>query len=115
VRVIAAALLLLHCALAQAQSVEWNRLNQRAWDERRVGKLEESVATARQMVDLAAREPVVVLTNSLNTLADFYRWQDKFALADPLYRQAISTWEKTGGPEHHLLGLYMNNLALNLV
>ena len=112
-RILAAALLL-HCALAQAQSAEWKQLNQRAWDQQRAGKLDEAVATARQMVEMSARESVGVQTDSLNDLAEIHRLQGRYALAEPLYRQAIAMWEKDRPPEHRAMAAYLNNLGLAL-
>ena len=37
---------------------------------------------------------------SLNNLANLYRKQEKYELAEPLYQRAISIFERTFGDEH---------------
>ena len=51
---------------------------------------------------------------SLNNLAEVLREQGRYAEAEPLYRRAITIFEKALGPEHPDTTSSLNNLALLL-
>jgi tetratricopeptide (TPR) repeat protein len=49
--------------------------------------------------------------NSLNNLAVLYNTQDKYDLAEPLYKRALAINEKALGPDHPETAASLKNLA----
>ena len=54
------------------------------------------------------------MATSLNRLAALYYSQGKYNEAEPLYRRALSIWEKALGPEHPDVATVLENYALLL-
>ena len=48
---------------------------------------------------------------SLNNLAELYKAQGQYAVAEPLYKRSLTIAEKALGPEHPSVGTSLNNLA----
>jgi len=51
------------------------------------------------------------LANSLNDLAMVYSAQNKYATAEPLYKQALEIMESAYGPDDARVGVSLNNMA----
>ncbi|HJY84662.1 MAG TPA: CHAT domain-containing protein, partial [Candidatus Binatia bacterium] len=51
------------------------------------------------------------VATTLNNLAELYREQREYGRAEPLFRQALTIWEKRLGPEHPTVATALNNLA----
>jgi tetratricopeptide (TPR) repeat protein len=51
------------------------------------------------------------VATSLNGLAELYRAQGRYADAEPLYQQALATWEKALGPDHPNVAATLENYA----
>ncbi|MGH7823629.1 MAG: tetratricopeptide repeat protein [Candidatus Binatia bacterium] len=66
-------------------------------------------ALKRRMVTTNPRHYGVAI--SLNNLAEVYRFQAKFASAEPLYKRAIAIQKKAFGSEHPNVATTLNNLA----
>ena len=47
----------------------------------------------------------------LNNLASLYSDQARYTVAEPLYRRALSIWEKSLGPRHPTLAQGLENYA----
>jgi len=47
----------------------------------------------------------------MNNLADLYRTQGEYALAEPLYKRSLKIDEKALGPDHPSVATSLNNLA----
>ena len=52
------------------------------------------------------------VATSLNNQAELYRTQVQYAAAEPLYKRALSIYEKALGPDHPSVATTPNNLAL---
>jgi len=52
------------------------------------------------------------VAESLNNLGEFYRFQGRYAEAEPLLGRSLAIWEEALGPEHPYVATNINNLAL---
>ena len=51
------------------------------------------------------------MATTLNNLALLYKTQGDYAKAEPLYKRALSIWEKALGSDHPNVATSLNNLA----
>ena len=51
------------------------------------------------------------VAKSLNNLAELYRYQGRYAEAEPLYKRSLAIREKALGPDHPDVAISLNNLA----
>lgn len=52
------------------------------------------------------------LAADLNNMAEAYRKQGKYTVAEPLYRRSLAIWEVALGTDHRSVAIGLNNLAL---
>ena len=63
----------------------------------------------RKRAESAPDHPDVA--TSLNNLAVLYKKQGRYAAAEPLYKRALSIYEKALGPNHPSVATSLGNLA----
>ena len=100
---------------AQAQSSEWEMLNQEFTSLYRQGQFAKATVVAKKALSVAEaalgpNHPNVA--TSLNNLAELFRAQGQYAAAEPLYQRALAIVEKALGPDHPSVATSLNNLAL---
>lgn len=93
---------------------EWDLLQKEALGLHRSGDYDRALVVAGRALEVAekkhGRDHPNVAT-SLNSLAESYRAQYKFAKAEPLYKRSLAIREKALGPDHPEVATSLHNLA----
>jgi CHAT domain-containing protein/tetratricopeptide (TPR) repeat protein len=92
---------------------EFATLNRQVEQLYREGKYEDAISLAQHVLELAKQRgpdhPDVA--SSLNSLAELFRKQGRFAEAEPLHRQALSIRERMLRPNHPDIDMSLNYLV----
>jgi len=99
---------------AGAQENGWEQLNQKMLQLNKQGDYVSAIMMAKQAMMLAesAHDPESnQLGTSLVNLAELYRSQMQYALAEPVYLRALTFWENYLGPDHPYLATVLYPLA----
>ncbi|HEU4855177.1 MAG TPA: tetratricopeptide repeat protein [Nitrosospira sp.] len=99
---------------AQAQSVEWQKLNKEVTTLYQKGQYDQAIAVAKKALDVAEKEPVPhppTIATSLNNLALLYKSRGQYPQAESLYKRALAIREKAFGTDHPDVAQSLNNLA----
>lgn len=98
---------------ASAQNTLWEKYNdagKNAFQQGRYAETEKQFKAAlKEAEQFGSEDPRLAAT--LNNLADVYRAQGKYALAEPLYQRALAIFEKAPGPEDSIVAVSLNRLA----
>lgn len=100
---------------AGAQDNGWEQRNQKMLQLNKQGDQVAAIAMAKQAIMLAesAHDPESnQLGTSLVNLAELYRSQKQYGLAEPVYLRALTFWENYLGPEHPFLATVLYPLAV---
>lgn len=99
---------------AGAQENDWEQLNQKILHLNKQGDYASAIILAKQAIVLAEsiRDPDSnLLGTSLINLAELYRTQKQYELAEPIYLRALTFWENYLGRDHPFLATVLNPLA----
>ncbi|MBD2491600.1 tetratricopeptide repeat protein [Aulosira sp. FACHB-615] len=91
-----------------------NQLNLQVVELAGKGNLEQALIVAQQAVNLGKHQQLTEnpeYCDSLNNLAELYRMQGHYLLAQPLYLQALTLRKNLLGSEHPDVAQSLNNLA----
>lgn len=97
-----------------AQENGWAQLNQKVLQLNKQGDYATAITLAKQAIMLAesAHDPDSnQLGTSLGNLAELYRSQKQYELAESTYLRALTFWENYFGPDHPYLATVLNTLA----
>lgn len=97
-------------AQASAESSAWQK-SMVARLEARYSGAEELSQAALKTADRCAGQDLRSAAN-LNNLAEAYRKEGAYVLAEPLYQRSLAIWERTLGLNHPAVAVGLNNLAL---
>ena len=86
----------------------YNAAGIEAHQEGRYAEAEQYLTVALKQAEKFGEQDARLAT-SLNTLAELYRAQGKYAEAKPLYRRALSIFQKALGPEHPNVATSLEN------
>ncbi|MFQ5852100.1 MAG: tetratricopeptide repeat protein [Candidatus Binatia bacterium] len=101
---------LLVSAQASAQGLVWHKHVVAATETVQEARYRDAEETSQAAFRCGGRDQR--LAASLNNLAEAYRKQGKYVLAEPLYQKSVAIWEKTLGLNHPAVAVGLNNLAL---
>ncbi|AFY43446.1 tetratricopeptide repeat protein [Nostoc sp. PCC 7107] len=91
-----------------------NQLNLQVVELAGQGNLEQALIVAQQAVNLGKNQQLTEnpeYCDSLNNLAELYRMQGRYLLAQPLYLQTLTLRKNILGSEHPDVAQSLNNLA----
>src|SRR6187551_2388937 len=100
--------------IAQAQSLEWQKLNEEITALYQKKQYDQAIVLAKKALDIAEKEPVphpLTIATSLNNLALLYQAQGQHGQAEPLYKRSLAIREKVLGADHLDVAESLNNLA----